>query len=743
MRKNKKTKSIRMVVIATLAIALFATMFLNFKPETAKAQATNSSIRSDRELYIFILPIHHTWSGDGGKTWDRGKPGSSQSQGYTINLADILKVSPDQIEYAKAEPYDRANPNWQNWDNNIFRYNSTVKMGSDPKNGFDDNYMSSYVSKNNTINGSSYNNNTGLLKFKQIYSLDTKKATKGYEMHTPLQKFGEIGKQEVLNWIGADQPPAVMSKLNEAIGNTNSKLRGYAYFQPYVITFKLKQNEDMVIENVAELLDKNKNKTDKIILGEKHYVRLVVSKPVGNKKVGDPGDLGNNPYTTLMVQIGDGFGSEYIPISATQTLLPNGKVEILAEYTPTRDYLIKGNATISPIHNQKGYDNNTANNGPIYFEFSNNMDISVSNLSTKPSVVDMPNNAINKEVMFQFDITNNNEDGKGYDVPYVVSRNGNVLVTGIVNVPAKSKITIVERANDTITKGNNVYKVEVNPAPRVIVEKVAGVPNPYANNVATTSLLGKEIVKGKECKIVHTNNKWVTKYYIHEWRGHKETYRCGSKKRPRTCTRCVTDSSWTENPSISFYEDYKIKHIYFKSKITKDNQGGWIDLLTQPNRIGKVKAGYGFELKVVVDYKTNAFTAKPAPPWRSRCSGRSVNPGWSTTKAPNTMYLKMPYNDEFGNSVYYELNGSGSGNWDSETTTYQLPTRNAFGVKDVPMIFVNEGARDGIYDLQLDTTAWYGSYDKPSTNVDLCDREVVKLQIIGGNTDDLKTHIIQ
>lgn len=749
MRKNK---SMLIVVIATLIVALIVTTFINFKTKITKAQVTNSSIRSDRELYIFILPIHHTWSGNGGKTWDRGAPGSTQSQGYTINMADILKVSPDQIEYAKAEPYNMLNPNWQNWDNNIFRYNATVKMGSDHKNGFDDNYMSKYVSKTNTINGSNYSNQTGLLKFKQVYSLDTEFSGEGLKLHTPLQELGEDGKQEVLNWIGADQPPAVMTKLNQAIGNTNSKLRGYAYFQPYVITFKMKSNEDMAINNKAELLDKNKNKTDKIILGEKHYVRLVVTKPVGNKKVGDPANLGDNPYTTLMVQIGDSFGSEYKAIPATQTLLPNGKVEILAEYTPTTDYVIKGHATISPIHNQKGYDNNLNNNGPVYFEFTNNIDISVSNFNALPNVVDIQDGQpVQRNMTFNFDITNNNQDDRGYDVPYVISRNGQIIKTGTVNVPAKSKITITERATDTLGKGNNVYMVEVNPAPRVIIERVSGVSNPYTNNVATDNVLGRPVQEKKECEVIHTRNDWTIEYYVYQWRGHRESYDCSFKKCSgkspnkkchtvhRTCTRCVTDSTWTENPVVSHYETFKIKNVYFKSKLTTDTQGGWVDILNQP---GKIKAGYGFELKVVVNYDTNIARSAPKP-WTSGCSGMSVSPGYSTVNTPNKMYLKMPYNDDFGNPVRYTLDGSGSGNWDNYNNTYQLPTRSAFGIKDVPMIFINEGARDGVYELQLDTSSFYGSTDKPQTDVNLCDRKTVKIQIKGGGTDDLKTHIIQ
>ena len=57
-----------------------------------------------------------------------------------------------------------------------------------------------------------------------------------------------------------------------------------------------------------------------------------------------------------------------------------------------------------------------------------------------------------------------------------------------------------------------------------------------------------------------------------------------------------------------------ITHIFFRSKLTKDLAGGgdgWVDVLTAPGREGKIKAGYGFELKLQTNYNTNNYWGAP------------------------------------------------------------------------------------------------------------------------------------
>ncbi|TGV27340.1 hypothetical protein EN829_042655, partial [Mesorhizobium sp. M00.F.Ca.ET.186.01.1.1] len=217
---------------------------------------------------------------------------------------------------------------------------------------------------------------------------------------------------------------------------------------------------------------------------------------------------------------------------------------------------------------------------------------------------------------------------------------------------------------------------------------------------------------------------------------------------------CVTtpDESWTE--TIDYYERYTISAIMFRSKLTKDQairdganpndpNVGWVNIVN--GKPGQVKAGYGFEIKYIVKYQTNVFSASPKP-WSATCSGKTVNPRHGAqVDAPDTIQVTMPFNDKSGQPVKYNLNSSSeSGRWDNLTQTYEMPYHNAFNMKNTREVFINETAKDGNYPIRIDTYPFfYGSYDKPQTSKFLCDYKIVTIQVIGANTDDVKSHVTQ
>ena len=207
---------------------------------------------------------------------------------------------------------------------------------------------------------------------------------------------------------------------------------------------------------------------------------------------------------------------------------------------------------------------------------------------------------------------------------------------------------------------------------------------------------------------------------------------------------CVTDYSYSYNVTVNYYERYQITKVMFRSKLTRDNNGGdgWIDITNQP---GKVKAGYGFEIKYITQYQTNTFSASPKP-WYSTCSGKNVYPVYGAqVTAPRTLYVEMPFTDNYGNKVTYTLNSpSESGGWDNLTQTFEMPYHNAFGLKNTRELFVNETARDGNYQIKVNTYPYfYGSYDKPYSYYYLCDTKYLTILVIGADSDDIKSHIVQ
>jgi hypothetical protein len=412
--------------------------------------------------------------------------------------------------------------------------------------------------------------------------------------------------------------------------------------------------------------------------------------------------------------------------------------------------MIEATWKLDPIHATKNQSTDLTNDGPITKRWMSEVNISVNNLQIKPSSIMLPygQSSASPNLQFQFDVNNANDMDQQKTVPIVIRKGNTVVWSGNKDIPANVLTTVTVNVNTSVSAGDIPFTVEVNPAPRQIVEYLRDGSDPYRDNVAQSALPVHAGLPPSYCNTVHTSNSWTVVHYLNEWRGHEDYWihypdpELGENFEPHKHYYCVTDwsSSWTE--THSYYERYEITNVLFRSKLTDDTQGGWIDILHQP---GKVKAGYGFEIKVLTKYQTNTYSASPKP-WTSGCSGLSVNPTLGNpVDAPNVMQITMPFKDSSGQPVHYNLTTtSESGSWDNLTQTFEMPLHNAFGLKQTREIFTNTTARDGDYQIRLDTYPYfYGSFDKPPTRSMLCDTKFVTIRIVGADSDDIKSHITQ
>lgn len=493
--------------------------------------------------------------------------------------------------------------------------------------------------------------------------------------------------------------------------------------------------EDMALDDFVELIDYRGNTTDVVVPGAPYSIRYKVSKVSGETPVGDANNP-NNPYATINISVEDGVSSTNMIEVAKNTLQPNNSVNITTtqQVVPTGSY-IKACAIINEKHHLNGQNADLSNDGPVCKSWSSTLDFSVHNFEIVPSSITLPyghrNSTENVSFNFSVQLLSAENQSKNVKINLYKETSSNrwtIIKSETVWVSPVTKSDLVWTIDDLpVSVGTVRYKVEVNPAPRQHIETNPDVANVYANNVLTSTLNTRENNRPYDCTVVNNRNTWSQQYYVYQWSGHVEEY------------WCTTDWTTTNYPTISHYESFKITDIYFKSKLTTDTQGGWVNILNQP---GKIKAGYGFELKITTKYETNRYSSAPKG-WTTRCSGKYVSPSYHTVVAPNIVTLTMPYKDTWGNPVYYNLNGSTSGSWDNRTAQYTLPYRDAFGIKSVPQIFVNETAKDGLYPMQISTPETFmGSPDKPYSKY-LCDKKTVYLQVIGGGSDDLKTHIVQ
>lgn len=514
--------------------------------------------------------------------------------------------------------------------------------------------------------------------------------------------------------------------------------------------------EDIGTPNEALLINQDGVPVEDVVPNQTYNLRFYVDKVLGKKAVGDPNDK-DNPYASIEVVVSDKKTSKTITAVAKEVLTPQGKrvvIDVPNAITPQTS-IIEAKWQIPQKHRDNNQSMNAANDGPYSKTWASNINISVNNLVIKASSFMLPvgQNSTNETMTFSFDVMNENKENQDKDINVVIKKDGRVIWSDLVYVPANKIYTIpmVTVQGVNLSKGENAFTVEVNPQPRRWFEFLKDATSPsqvYEDNITTNSVMVHSNTGASNCQILNNQNTWTTTHYINEWHGYRDRWYHDTEDGGHWHSDCVitSDRYWTE--TISYYERYQITNVFFRSKLTKDQAlrdgsgDGWVDLVN--GRAGEVKAGYGFEIKYVVKYQTNVYSASPKP-WSSDCSGKSVNPTHgSYVDAPNTLQVTMPFTDSSGQLVKYTLNASSeSGSWDNLTQNFEMPTHKAFNIKDTKEVFINETAKDGDYPLRIDTyTYFYGSYDKKPTSTYLCDYKIVTIRIRGSNTDDVKSHII-
>lgn len=399
------------------------------------------------------------------------------------------------------------------------------------------------------------------------------------------------------------------------------------------LTFSVAQN-DIGFTQPVELLNSVGSKVNFVKPNESHKVRFNVKHFLGKVAIGL--DTVRNPKTTIDVEIRDGNNNivKQTTIKTNEILNPNSQITIDVPNVSTPTTMLKACAKINPIHKEKGLNSNPQND-TICEVFSQAKNYAIKELKINPHYINIPDgtSTTTQNLNFRFVVAHEGEDGRGNTPTVVVRQGGREIKRATVLVRAGTETTVVWSIPANLRFGNNDFEVEVNPAPRTIQEFRSVGLDPYADNIKKDTVVVRRNPECIDCdKGVRTRNTWSEIFEIREWTGHLEWFsRCVSRDENGRCDdwddyqACVIDweSEWTEIKN--YYEEYKITNIYFRSKWSKDTQGGdgWIDLLKTQ---GKIKAGYGFELKIVTNYDTNRGSNVPSPPWGSGCSGRSVSP---------------------------------------------------------------------------------------------------------------------
>lgn len=516
---------------------------------------------------------------------------------------------------------------------------------------------------------------------------------------------------------------------------------------------------------------------------DNHAVRFRVGHFFGDEAVGlDPA---TNPKVRLTVTVVDANNSEILreTVQATSNLNPGGYVDMpIVDDIDAESGMIKVCGEIHPIHASLGF-NSDPTDDKICAPFMVSKNYAVKDVKATPQMLYLGEgeSKIYTPVSLDFTLVNESKDetDKLPSNPLVViKRDSTTVWSGQLSAdPGSATRHTVNLPPRNYYQGNSTFSVEVN-ADRNIQEFKPGVSNPYLDNRETASLTVKRYQECIDCDYgkMNNDNTWTEEFDFRERLGNvrsatatdrecieeDEDGKCIKKDSEKYtyyyCDR-TSDRSWSERKD--YWETYAIEHVYFKSKWSEDNYGGWIDLM---NMTGKIKAGYGFELRVVTKYETNR-NQMPAPePYRrdpiprvskpfggSRgggyCDTLTRSPGVSPVNSPSNIYLEMPYTDSSATNVCYILSGSSSGSWYNNTKTFQLPLRSDFGSGSSRKIYINEDARPNTTHILSITTPIWDGY-QPNNPVgslankdELHDCVDVRIQILPQN--DIKDHIVQ
>lgn len=206
------------------------------------------------------------------------------------------------------------------------------------------------------------------------------------------------------------------------------------------------------------------------------------------------------------------------------------------------------------------------------------------------------------------------------------------------------------------------------------------------------------------------------------------------------------------NSTKNYNESYKIEQILFKSKLTTDlglGADGWIDL---KSNVGQIKAGYGYDLKIIVNYNTNAITTQPNiiqnPSNPLVNQGKNPNSVSSSTSS-GTFVTNRNVMANVPKDIYVRtqdgkvLSASGIYGTTKAFTSREISNDNT-GIKveytliNNGKIYIDESTKDGKFNITVFTPNVSGI-----SGQNLCDKTGVDIEVKGSMLDDNNDHIVQ
>ena len=275
--------------------------------------------------------------------------------------------------------------------------------------------------------------------------------------------------------------------------------------------------------------------------------------------------------------------------------------------------------------------------------------------------------------------------------------------------------------------------------------------NKGSSNTVQLPPINPNVSKG--CSVIKNINSFTVNHAINNYNGSLVKWSKFNNSATYSFYKYGNGSKSTS--TRTYNETYKITSIKFKSKDTTDKgygSNGWVDLTKASEKDNAIiKAGYGYELAIEVEYKTNALSNQPKA-YDTR--NNSTSKGTTVTNLSNKanvykdIYVRtsdgktLSATGMYGTVSAFDVTTVTS-NENTTVLRYTMKNTTQNGVSTPMKIYTSENAKDGSYGLTVWTPTITGVGNPQKATTNLCDEEGVKYTIKGSMYDDNQDSIIQ
>ena len=518
------------------------------------------------------------------------------------------------------------------------------------------------------------------------------------------------------------------------------------------IIFKNIELADVAAHEI-KFVDINGNETDKIIPGNDYKIKLSYKYTGPTLNTSDPpinlyfsADVERHYPQTLTSD------SKKYNFSKTRIWPYDG--QIFTFYTDYITFEQPKTKVISSVNGGVTWTNSNGENDALEKTYNDIYNYKVENLKIlNGTMYPLKNGNVNVGISYDIVLEAPTHNTKEFDVETEINLNGKkVYVTDHVKNGRTSITRNVTMNVNALTSGSSNYPISVKTNSNK--KKWEKDLSSQSDNSKTAYLTVKAPIKPSDIFGMSKNEgkSWSKTHSKNIYSGLKKTYNSFLSK-PFSFYDYGSGAKSSETKSYS--DSYKIENVLFKSKFTTDKKygsNGWVDLLNPSQKnLAKIKAGYGYELEIIVAYKTNALSTQPKETRYAnalKSSGTTVSNLNTPANINNDIYVRTSdgkiLSATGANGTIQAFNSSVISQTDDEIKIKYTMKTKSLNRKTQPMqILISENAKDGTYRLDIATPLSNGVGITGENRSNILSKETVYFKVQGSMFDDAIDSIVQ